>query len=457
MRPLKLNRNTTIQRASFCALVFWGFTTVSALALPNAQQLAAYEAAPEDQRVTLLVHLAKSGQGEDAGYLLEQFPLQGPHAQNRQLFIEGLLLRSRGDLTGAAEKFRGALANDPSLTMVRAELAQTLVLLDENDSAKHHLQLLAAEAPTDEAASGIRSFIDKVDARKPYKFSGYVSFAPSTNLNNGSRHTTVYSPIFGADLPIDDANRATSGLGVAGGFNAAYTKRLGNNFSFIAAGGVDARLYDDEDFNSYGLSQSLELRYMFERGYLGLGAIASESLENKSFGVYSVSYGPRVSLSLQISPQDSFSTSTTYEWRDTLDKLARDSTALSVNSAWTHGFNSSLTATAFGRYDQVDNGLAATSYATTTGGLSVYKELTYGITAKLTGQYAQSDFEGYNAVAGVTRQDHKLSGSIELTKRDFNIFGFAPSLEYSYSTNESNINLFDYDIHAVDARLTKDF
>jgi outer membrane protein len=44
-----------------------------------------------------------------------------------------------------------------------------------------------------------------------------------------------------------------------------------------------------------------------------------------------------------------------------------------------------------------------------------------------------------------------------LTKRDLNIFGFAPSLEYTYTDNISNISLFDYDSHAIDFRLTKDF
>jgi outer membrane protein len=44
-----------------------------------------------------------------------------------------------------------------------------------------------------------------------------------------------------------------------------------------------------------------------------------------------------------------------------------------------------------------------------------------------------------------------------LTKRDWNIIGFAPSISYNYTNNLSNINLYDYDNHAVDFRLTKDF
>ena len=136
--------------------------------------------------------------------LLKRYPLTGEFGPNRQLFIEGLILKARGNLTGAAKKYRAALADDPGLTLVRSELAQTLFTLQDDDSAKHHLNLLMAEAPDEYQAQGIRSFIDAIDARRPFTFSAYVSVAPSTNVNNGSSNETIYSPIFGADLDIDD-------------------------------------------------------------------------------------------------------------------------------------------------------------------------------------------------------------------------------------------------------------
>jgi tetratricopeptide (TPR) repeat protein len=173
MHPLSLSRLSRFQCAALCALNCFVSPVVLA-AVPNTQQLVSYEQATEIERVKLLLHLAKTGDVEAVDVLLAKYPLQGPHANNRALFIEGLLLKSQGKLTQAAEKFRAALAQDPSLTLVRSELAQTLVELQEDDSAKHQLQLLAADAPSEEAASGIRSFIDQVDARTPFKFSGYV-------------------------------------------------------------------------------------------------------------------------------------------------------------------------------------------------------------------------------------------------------------------------------------------
>jgi outer membrane protein len=443
--------------ATALAALLLGTAVGPALSAPSEAQLSAYQAAPEDQRVRLLIQLAKSGRGEDAAYLLAHMPLEGPHAANRTLFVEGLILKSDRDLTGAAEKFRDALASDPGLTLVRSELAQTLVELDDNESAKHHLKLLASEAPTVEAAKGILSFIEQVDSRKPYKISGYVSLAPTSNANNGSEHDKVYVPMFGGYADIDPASKATSGLGMAAGLSAAYTKRLGNDFSFVASGGVDASLYTEPDFNSYGFSQSVELRRLFERGHIGFGAVASQSLDNKDYAPSYVSYGYRLSGALQLTQKDHLSASGIYEWRDTLSTHGIDSTALMVNGAWYHAFNSSFATTVFAGFDRNDTGVERTTMNNVWGGLSFYKELPKGITVNLTGKAYHVYFDAFDTSLGDTRVDNKIIGSIDLTKRDLNIFGFAPALNYSYTQNFSVSNLYDYKSHAVDFRLTKEF
>lgn len=456
MHPLKSNSFDKFQCAALCALSFFISPAVIAAA-PNAQQLTSYEQASETERVKLLLHLAKTGDGEAVEVLLSNYPLQGPHAKNRVLFIEGLLLKSQGKLTQAAEKFRSALAQDPSLTLVRSELAQTLVELQQDDSAQHHLRLLAADAPSDEAASDIRSFMEQVDARKPYKISGYVSLAPSTNLNSGSKHDTVYAPGVGQTFDINASSKAKSGFGVVGGINAAYTKRLGNDFSFVAAGGANVRLYDDKDFNSYTLSQSAELRYLVEHGYLGLAAVSSQSFKKDKVGLSYASYGPRLSTSLQVTALDHLSASATHEWRNYLDTKGVEGSAILLNAAWTHAFNSSLNASVFMGHDIIKSDTEGASYASTSGGLTVYKELTYGITARVTGEIERSDFEDFDALSLAYRKDTRLTGTIELTKRDLNLLGFAPSLSYSYAENLSNVNIYDFNNHAVDFRLTKDF
>lgn len=97
------------------------------------------------------------------------------------------------------------------------------------------------------------------------------------------------------------------------------------------------------------------------------------------------------------------------------------------------------------------------SYKTYSGGVGLYKELPEGITVNLNGELRFSDFDGIHPFAGKVRQDERYTGMIALTKRDFNIWGYAPALQYSYVYNNSNISLYEFDSHAVDFKLSKDF
>jgi tetratricopeptide (TPR) repeat protein len=448
-------------RTLFCALSCLVVASTAVLAkapiAPSPQQISEYEASSEKTRVRLLIQLAKSGQHELAAVLLKRYPLTGKFASNRQLFIEGLILYGRGNLTGAVKNYRKALADDPSLTLVRAELAQTLFELQDDDSAKHHLNLLMAEAPNEQAAQGIRSFIDTIDARRPFTFNAYVSVAPSTNVNNGSSNKTVYSPVFGGNLDIDSASQKKSGIGFSTGLSAGYSHRLGNDFSAVLGAGVDARIYNDSDFNSYSASQSAELRYLISGGFLGAGMVASENLKNDEIGLSYYSYGPRVSLQKAISPRNRINLSSVYEWRNYPDTPASDGTALMIDGAWNHAFDSSLNATLNGGYDHIKSELDFTSYKTYSGGLGIYKELPKGITVNLNGEFRFSDFDGMHPIAGVVRKDKRWTGSVTLTKRDLNIWGYAPAIEYTYIHNDSNISLYQFDSHEVDFRLSKDF
>ena len=420
------------------------------------QQLAAYNEATEAQRVHILIRLAKAGQPKIAADLLEQFPLRGPLAENRTLFITGLVKESQGNLKGAAHDFREALANDPKLTMVRAELAETLVKLNENDSAKHHLQLLEADAPDPQTARGIKSFIDRIDESSPFTYGGYFSIAPSTNINNGSSHSTVYSPPLDVNLTI--ANQKQSGLGLSGGFNAGYSHRIGEKLQAVISGGVEGNAYLDPNFDSVSTSESAEMRYLIDGGFLSLGGVASQSYDPLKLDVSFKSYGPRIATVYQLTQRDLINANATYEWRDYGPGVTQNGTALSTNLAVTHALDSSMNVTVFGGFNRVNGTIGAVSYNTYFGGMNFYKELSMGLTMDASAQVHFSGFDDVSALfPTILRNDLRYVGSLTMTKRDINILGFAPSISYSYTLNTSNNPAYDFDAHAVDFRFTKDF
>jgi outer membrane protein len=447
-------------RALFCSaalLIGCSLPVVAEqLSPPTAVELAAYEARPEGEKSRLLIKLAMTGDHDFAERLLQEYPLQGDFAKNRTLFIQGLISRARGDFTGASKTFRAVLADDPSLTLVRAELAKTLVTLDQDDSAKHHLELLAADAPDAQQATAIKSFIDKIDAKRPYTLKAYVAAAPSSNLNNASNHEKIYLFHQGRQAGFTPAKKE-SGIGVAAGVNGAFTKRLGNKVVGVIAGGANARLYKDKSFSSVSISESAELRYLTDKGYLGFGLVGSQSLGAELTPPLYSSVGPRISLTHAITPRDMLSASAVYEWRNFKNDL-QDGKALDTDLSLTHGIDSTFNLSLLGGYTYVTAEDEAFGYKALSGGLGFYKELTAGVTLNGQAMYTATKFNHlHSKVFPIIRKDDRFTGSLAVTKRDFEIFGLAPSFSYTFSRNLSNIDLYDYDTHAVDFRMTTDF
>ena len=449
------------ERALGCALA--AFLTVAgaaaALAVPEvqltAEQTASYQQMDENTRVRLLIDLARQGQHETVAVLMQRYPLTGPLAANRTLFLQGMIAKGRGKLTLATEKFRAALAADPSLTLVRAELAETLFLLEEDDSAKHHLSLLMGAAPNETAASGIKSFIDRIDARRPYTISAFVSVAPSTNINNGTQNKKIYDDLGVATVSTE--SRAQSGIGLSAGLDAGYSKRLSEDIAAVVGAGVYGRVYRDNDFNQFVGSTSAELRYLNDAGYIGAGAVASVTFSGEDPGMSYWGLGPRLSLSRQLTPQDSLNASTTFEFRHYPDLDMQNGYASLNSLSLVHAFSSDLLGFARGNFSRVETGLDYLDNWSFGGSIGVYKELPHGITANADLAIQRTAYDADWPNMTDPRDDTRYTGTISLTKRDLDLFGYAPVIEYSYSYNDSNVGLYQYDSHTVDFRLTKDF
>lgn len=442
-------------RTLLCALCCVSLLSCPGRAKAEAPASSVFENLDDSARVHVLIELAYSGRQEDAAVLLKRYPLQGKFAANRTLFIEGLIERQRGHLREAVRKFRAALAADPSLTLVRAELAKTLEMMGEDDSAKHHLELLEQAAPDAESAAGIKAFIDRIDAKRPYSFSGYISIAPSTNINNGTSNDKIY--LYGLPFDIDPHSRKTSGVGLAGGLSAAYSKHLSEDLLAVVAGGANAKVYKDSDFNQYIASESADLRYLFDWGYVGLGPVASQTFGNDSIEPGYWSVGPRIALSYAIDPQNRVNASSTVEFRNYRDNDVSNGYAVLNNVALTHAFNSGFVGFVGGGVDRVTTGANHLDYWSYSATLGAYREWPMGLTTNCALELRRSNYDGDFPLMTEPREDRRLTASVSLTKRDFDIMGYAPVVEYSYTLNKSNVGFYDYDSHTVDFRLTKDF
>jgi len=437
-----------------------------AAANPTDEQVAAYEAMNESQRVRLLIELTKRDNPDLALYLLETYPLTGPHAANRTLFVEGMILKARGKYSAAAKKFRSALADDPTLTLVRAELAETLYLMGDDDSAKHHLDLLLGVAPTAEQARNIESFIEAIDARRPFTLNAYVSVAPSTNINNGTKNNVIY--VDGLPVVIDSQSKEKSGVGFAAGFNAGYTKRLDEYMTAVIAGGANVLLYKESKYNQYLINQAAELRLDTQSGYLGLGVIASQALygdlvSEETFpdltgSVSAYSVGPRISLFHHFARDLAFNGDIVLQRQEYPDRDYQNAWNTTIDGKISKIFATDLSGYVSGSIQRNQTAYREDlDYWAFFGGAGVYKEMTWGVTATLDLDIGRTVYDGNFPLMGEPRQDWQYDATISLWKRDWNLWGVAPVLEYTFTYNDSNIAFYEYTDNTIDLRLTKQF
>ena len=414
---------------------------------------ASFAGLPEPRRLRILINMTNAGEHEAAAALVARVPFEGATGPGRNRFVEGLVLRARGDLRGAARLFRAILADQPDLTLVRAELARTLVALDERDSARHHLELLAAAAPTPELARNFDDFIAAIDADRPWSFNAWVSLAPSTNFTNGTSTRTVI--VAGLPFEVDAESRGKSGIGLRGGANAGYTHRLGDGLALVGGAGVQYSEYAGDRYDDLVLSQQVELRRDVLRGSIGVGVAASQRWSGPSEFYWAV--GPQATLRQRLGANLSVQSQLRHQWIDYKVADWRNGTAWGLDNRLGYALSPSRVAYAMGGFERTDTQRAYLDGWSWWSGLGLYQELSWGLTLYTEAQLRRTLFDADHPLIGKPREDTRLDLRATLTKRDFEVFGLAPQLEYTYVRNLSNDPMSRFHGHGANLTLTKAF
>ena len=380
-------------------------------------------------------------------------------------FYIGLIRRAQGRPDEAVALFREILDAHPELGRVRLALATTLYQTEDDDAARYHLELVLADtASNPNVANTVKSFIGAIDGRRRWDASAYVTIAPSTNFNQGSADSVVYlTDANGNPLPftIADENKGRSGIGIAAGLQASYRQPLTDQLDLILSGGLNTKTYKDSDFNDAQINAVIGPRVRFEWGYLGLYGLADQRFyANES---YAFSYGGLLQATMRLGPQDLVNGDLTCQkrefeknWRGS-DLRYQDGHVCSVNGRYEHAFDSLTVLRVLGGYGQERTGRTHLDNDNWNIGAGLSRDLPWGIS--LYGQvvYGQRDYVGIYPGAISARADERWDFSATIVKRDWIIWDMAPSLQYTYSINGSNVPFFDYDAHGVNLTLTKRF
>lgn len=262
------------------------FLLASAAAAPPLQAAAETPARQGDRQIVLRLtplemlgaaeRALASGQRETAAGIyqaLEEDP--DPAIRNEARFRRARLALAAGAITKAASLLRRILDERPDAAPVRLELARSLQLIGDTDSALRELRAAQAGGLPPAVARLVDRYSEALRAGRPLGASVEIALAPDSNINRATRSDTLGTVI--GDFDIDPESKAASGLGLSLKAQAFRRLPLGKgDHGLLGRAGLIADLYGKSRFNDIAidLAAGPELHLDRNRINIELGATA---------------------------------------------------------------------------------------------------------------------------------------------------------------------------------------
>lgn len=403
---------------------------------------------------TRAIQLVDRGDFDAARATLRQAFAGRPDAPLHFAQLEGLILVKEGQVRAAIDVFRFILSREPNFTPARIELSRALASLGESDAALHQLQLIELGSNDPEVRRQARSFGESVKSQRPYGFSGYVSFLPSTNVNKGSGRKTF--TVGGLEFQIDDDSRGQSGWGIGGGGDAYRTFYLDETTRLTWSGALDVKKYSQgSSYDELAVSTNLSIAKRLGRVEFRIGPTIDYRLV--SWRPYAFRYGIAVGASVDMAAHTQFYSGATFLKQDFADASYRDGQIFLGYAGFRHAFSPSLAASITAnvsaertKRDYLDhNDIKLTA--------QIDREWTGGIITSFAVGAGYHDYLGDFPGTWIRRRDDIWSAGVTAMNRNWSFQGFSPQIKYEYTRQKSNISFYDYDSHDIDLTLTKLF
>ena len=368
-------------------------------------------------------------------------------------FVEGMSSYSARDYRHAEAMFRRILDRDPRLLRVRLELARTLFMEKKDEQADYHFRLAAAEHPPAQVARNIVRFREAIRARRAWRFNFDIGLAPDSNINSATDKQTV--DIYGLPFRLDPNARARSGTGAfAGGDASIRLNRFGKVPIYLGAYGRWLRYRDHHFDDAYA---GVEAGPEFQLGGGRLRMTATGLVRWYGQRRLVTSLGTHLDYEKLVGDKGTVGGTLLVRRNDYARR--RDVDGWDAEARLSAGRPLGPTTLGFA-YAGIERRWAndpGQAFWREALGIGVLKEIGWGLRPQLAVDLARQVGDGPLAPFGKRRRDWLLQGSFSIYKRDWNVRGFAPSLNVTVTRNYSTLSLYKERRVRGEIRLTKAF
>jgi hypothetical protein len=422
------------------------------LPLSLACLLASSALAADDPVLTQAQKLLDQRQAQAAFDLLA--PLEDTRAGNPDfdyLYGTAALDTNRGGI--AAFAFERCLAVDPRHGPCRVMMARTHLALGEHKSARRELETVQASSPPPEVKALVSQYLGaaaRQEAGEKRAFSAYaqLGLGHDSNVSSTTADTQIAIPLFGGVLfTLNGVSTRQDDVFAQAEAGASYAHALSPAWSLLADATVAARQYQDVDvFNNRAANLGLGVSWRQGPDNVQLKLQAQDyALDNEG---YRSLYGTMAQYQRALDDSTAVSLYTQASRLDHHLLGVPDASRYTLGTGYSRALEMALSPVLYGGFyggREVSEGpdlLNQDFYGLRLGGslgLTAALRLTAGLSVE------QRKFGDTDFIFLETREDTGYDASLGA------IWQLTPALSlrpnYSFTRNDSNVVLSDYDRH----------
>jgi len=394
----------------------------------------------------------------DAGNPEEAYRLLAAHLDDHRddaeyRFLIGMAAMETGRPGVAADHFEAALERNPDLPRVRLELARAYEAVNRNDKAKVEFARVLEMQPPPQVRNNIEQYQSYVNKKKNWQVRIAVGYLYDDNVNAGPQSNTV--ELFGIPFELDPGAQQKSDSAITTEVGVDHLLPLDNHWSWRTYLGFNSVTYFNEsEFNTEDVSLSTGPSHRWGRTTFALPVVLDYSRLGSERYAFAYGIGPRVQHALtdRVLLQASITAQLNEHWA----RPEREGNLWSARGSVRYLLNPGSYVEAGYRFRQentevdfLDNDLHAVFVA-------YYTRLPWDMEFFVRPEIGWNEYEAAEAAFGTARDETRFTLDVNLSK-EIGDTGFVAAVGYTFTKNDSNIGLFEFDRNQITFQISKSF
>lgn len=346
----------------------------------------------------------------------------------------------------------GILDREPQLSRIRLELARAYALNRQKELAKKEFERVLSTNPPRTVGDNIRQFQDAMAAQKDWNLRLAIGVLHDTNVNSGPLSSTVN--MFGAPFTLDSDAKSLEDNAITTSITADFTHPFSmlsawqTSLAFNHTGYFHYSNYDSQVF-------SVSTGPTWKNGSTTYSIPLVMDITQMSYELYSNTIGLTPQVQHDFSKNHALIISSVLQGKFFQRAWMKNGTTWNVTGGYRYTFGAGYIQPSI-KYGEDDARENIYSYTTNAASIGIYINPYGDYSLFIQPATAVNKYRGQENAYDAIRLDHQNSLNLNLSK-PLGDSGYSLVAGYTYTDNQSNIDMYKYKREQFTLQLSKQF